>query len=128
MSIQPVSSTGSNQYVSALSTDVQSLQDDIMALEKANKSGSQDQITLSQDALQKAIDQFKNDLASLTQGVQGRHRHHHHHQMGNWNSGTSNSSNSSANSGTTSLLADVAATNEYFAQSQTNIFNINLKA
>jgi hypothetical protein len=84
MSIQPVSN--SNPY-SAVNADFQTLQSDIQAVENpTSTAGTQDQVSLSQDALQKALTQFQNDLASLEQGSPGTqgtqaHHHHHHHKM-----------------------------------------------
>ncbi|HUL00986.1 MAG TPA: hypothetical protein VLX29_09035, partial [Nitrospirota bacterium] len=78
MSVQPVSNSNS-QYVSPLTSDFKTVQDDIKALETAQSSGNQDQVSLSQDALQKAMTQFQSDISSLTQGTQGTQGHHHHH-------------------------------------------------
>ncbi|HUJ18842.1 MAG TPA: hypothetical protein VL197_12715 [Nitrospirota bacterium] len=120
MSVQSIGSTGSTQYLSTLTDDFKNLQNDIKAVEDAKNSGSQDQVTLSQDALQKAMNQFKNDLAGLTQGAQGHH-HHHHHKVAN--------SNSDPKSNTGTTVSSVAnAASQYSAQPQINVGNIDLIA
>ena len=121
MSMQPIGSTGANHYAGSLTDDFKTLQSDIKAFEDAKTSGNKDQVTLSQDAVQKAMDQIKNDLAALTQGAQVHHHHHH-------GKGENSSSTTGNNAGTTaSSLADYAAS-QYAAQPQINVFNIDIKA
>ena len=121
MSIQPVSNTA-NPYANTLSSDFQTLQDDIQAYEKAQGSGNSDQVTLSKKALNQAMAQFQNDLASLSsqpQGTQGHHHHHHHHGMDPAGSG-----------GSTGTVIGIStdASNSYGSQSQNSTSTINLTA
>jgi len=131
MSIQAVSSTSSNQYLSALTSDFQNLQNEISSLESAQSSGNQDQVTLSKQALQKLMSQFQTDLSNATmgsQGTQGHHHHHHHHHVaGNSATNASGSTGDGTTAATTASsnpLTNDAAT----GQPQGNIFNIDISA
>jgi hypothetical protein len=125
MSIQPVSNSSNNPYINSLNNDLQTLQNDLKAFKSTQSSGNSDQVTLSQDALNKAMTQVQNDIASLaqqTQGAQGHH-HHHHHGMG----AAGNSSGSMAVSSTTPDPSTIVG-NSYGSQSQNNASTINLTA
>jgi hypothetical protein len=121
MSVQSIGSTSSNPYVSSLTDDFKNLQNDIKAFEDAKTSGNQDQITVSQDALQKALAQINNDLTTLTQGTKGHHHHHHHRAVDNSSSATNN------NTGTPASPSTDYAASQYSAQPQINVFNIDIK-
>jgi hypothetical protein len=125
MSVQPISN--SNQYVSALTSDFKTVQDDIKSLETAQSAGNQDQITLSQEALQKGMTQFQNDLASFTQGTQGTQasqgHHHHHHKADAANISTSGSD--TTGSTIASLLTSAYGN---VVQTKNNTSTINLSA
>ena len=149
MSIQPISSNQNNPYVNALATDFQTLLNDIKAYENSpstgNSSGNTDQVSLSQDAMNKMMAQIQNDIANLSQHAQGtqghHHYHHHHHGMDAANSSatsgsssgiTANSSGSTAGSSTTpiSTTMDLSSllSNSYGSQSQNIASTINLTA
>lgn len=87
MTIQPISNSNqylsvlgsrnsgnSNQSVSALNNDFQTLASDILAMSNSSGagstsgSGSQDQVSVSQDAVQKALAQVQSDIANLRVG------------------------------------------------------------
>jgi hypothetical protein len=68
MSIQPINSINSSDPIqSPIRTDFQNFRKSFGALEDAMKSGNQDQVTLSENALQQAMTQFQTDLSSLQQ-------------------------------------------------------------
>jgi len=122
MSIQPVSNTANNPYVSSINTDLQTLQNDVQAYENSQNAGSSTQVTLSQQALTQAMTQFQNDFASLsqqTQSMQGAQGHHHHHRHGMDVAGSSG--NTTAATG-----LSIAASNGYGPQSQSSVSSINL--
>ena len=124
MSIQAVSSASNNSYVSALTNDLQNLQTDVQAYQAAQSSGNQDQISLSQAAMNKVLAQFQSDIANTSLGTQGTtgHHHHHHHKM--------NSANGSGNSAINNPFASVATTAAYGnnTQSQNSVSSVNLTA
>jgi len=121
MSIQAVNSSSNNPYVNTISNDFQTLQNDVQAYEQAQSTGSSDQVTLSKNALNQAMQQFQSDFASLsqqTQSAQGYH-HHHHHGM---HAGANEES-----TGATNGIGAAAAAN-YSTQAQNNVSTINLTA
>jgi hypothetical protein len=122
MSIQSVSNTASNPYVNNLANDFQTLQNDVQALKSSQSSGNSDSVTLSQDALNKAMTQVQNDIASLTQGAGAQsaqgHHHHHHHGM--------DAADGSTSPAATGLSATTG--NSYGSQSQNSAGTINLTA
>ena len=125
MSIQSVSNTTNNPYLSSLANDFQTLQSDVKAMENSQSSGNSDQVTLSQDAVKKAMIQVQSDIASLSQqaqGAQGHHHHHHHHGMD-----TTNSSGSTTVSSSLPGLSTTSS-NSYGSQSQNNVSTINITA
>jgi len=65
MSIQPINS--SDPIQSPVRTDFQNFRKSFRALDDAMKSGNQDQVTLSENALQQAMTLFQTDLSSLQQ-------------------------------------------------------------
>jgi len=65
MAIQAINS--SDPIQSPIRTDFQNFRKSFRALENAMKSGNQDQVTLSENALQQAMTQFQTDLSSLQQ-------------------------------------------------------------
>jgi hypothetical protein len=68
MSIPPINSINSSDPIqSPIRTDFQNFRKSFRALEDAMKSGNQDQVTLSENALQQAMPQFQTDLSSLQQ-------------------------------------------------------------
>jgi len=124
MSIQPVSNTSNNSYVSALTNDLQNLQNDVQAYQTAQTSGNQDQVSLSQAAMNKVLTQFQSDISSLspaTQGATGHHHHHHHGMKG---------ANGSGNATSNNTFASIAATAAYGnnTQSQNSVSSVNLTA
>ncbi len=125
MSVQSVSSSANNQYISTLASDFTNLQNDIQTLESAQSSGNQDQVTLSQDALQKAMTQFQTDLGGPSQSTlsaQGHHHHHHHHGM-DAASADGNTASTAAIPGPTTPSSSSDS-----SQPQSNISIINLTA
>ena len=130
MSIQSVNSTTSNPYLSTLSNDFKTLQNDVQAFENSQSSGSSgspDQVTLSQQALNQAMTQVQNDIASLSQQTQGAQGHHHHHGMDAANSSGSTAPSSTTSSSTTQDFSSLLS-NSYGSQSQNNVSTINLTA
>ncbi|HYA85702.1 MAG TPA: hypothetical protein VEI57_01375 [Nitrospirota bacterium] len=129
MSVLSVSNTANNPYLSTINTDFQKLQNDVQSYENAQNSGSSGtsgsstQVTLSQQALNRALSQVQNKLASLTQQTQGaqvQHHHHHRHTMDD-----SGSSGSSTTSNITNGLLSTTG-NGYVSQSQNSGSSINL--
>ncbi len=66
MSIQPVSSNVS--LWQTMQNDFQTLSQDLSAAQTAQKSGDQDQIQISQEALQKAMASLQNDITGFSEG------------------------------------------------------------
>jgi soluble cytochrome b562 len=69
MLIQSVSSNGS--LWQTMRNDLWTLSQDLTALQAGQNSGNQDQIQISQEALQKAMTSFQNDISALQNGVNG---------------------------------------------------------
>ena len=69
MSIQPVS--GSYSLWQTMKSDLQTLNQSLTAAQNAQKSGAQDQVTISQDALQKSMAVFQSDISNLQSGAGG---------------------------------------------------------
>jgi hypothetical protein len=125
MSIQPVSNTSNNSYVSALTNDLQNLQNDVQAYQAAQTSGNQDQVSLSQAAMNKVLAQFQSDIPGLspaTQSATGHHHHHHHHGI----KGASGSGNATGNNTFASIATSAAYGNN--TQSQNSVSSVNLTA
>jgi hypothetical protein len=130
MSVQSINSSN-NPYLSNIATDLLNLQNLIQPNGTAQSTqstgtGAQDQVSLSQDALQQALTQLQNDVTDLEQSpqAQGHHHHHHHHQtVDSSANGTNTSANNSTNNGNAvssssfySLLESL--TNDSAAQTQ----------
>jgi hypothetical protein len=69
MLIQSVSSNGS--LWQTMRNDLWTLSQDITVLQAGQNSGNQDQIQISQEAIQKAMISFQNDIIALQSGVNG---------------------------------------------------------
>jgi len=63
MSIQPVN--GSNSLWQTMKTDFQNLNQSLAAAQRSRSSGNKAQVTISQDALQKAAAAFQSDISSV---------------------------------------------------------------
>ncbi len=69
MSIQPVSA-GQTLW-QTMKTDLQNLNQSLTAAQGSQSSGNKDQVTISQDALQKAAATFQSDISSLLNSAGG---------------------------------------------------------